>query len=63
MCATCHVYLDPAAAELFGERSDVEEVMLDMATAERRPTSRLSCQLIIEAGMSEIDIHLPNNQY
>lgn len=44
-CATCHVYVDDAFADKVGEPGDLEDDMLDGASAERLPTSRLSCQI------------------
>lgn len=44
-CATCHVYVDDAWADGTGEVDDFEDAMLDVAEAERRGTSRLSCQI------------------
>lgn len=44
-CASCHVYVQGPWAERIGEVSDMEDDMLDGAMAERRPESRLSCQV------------------
>lgn len=44
-CATCHVYVDEAFSDEVGEAGPLEDDMLDGAAAERRPTSRLSCQI------------------
>jgi len=43
-CATCHVYVDDAWAEIVGAPEAMEEDMLDFAF-DVRPTSRLSCQI------------------
>jgi len=45
ICATCHVYCDRIDASLLPDRTAEEDDMLDMVAGERRPTSRLSCQL------------------
>ena len=45
-CATCHCYLNTKYAAHFGEISEMENAMLEMV-GERKPTSRLSCQLEI----------------
>lgn len=51
-CASCHVYVqDPWSAQVGGP-SEMEDDMLDGALAERRPESRLSCQLTV---CSELD--------
>ncbi|WP_322866248.1 2Fe-2S iron-sulfur cluster-binding protein [Aquicoccus sp. G2-2] len=44
-CATCHVYVADAWTEKTGGTDDFEDAMLDVAEAERRDTSRLSCQI------------------
>ena len=62
-CATCHVYVDEAwAAHLPPPASD-EVDMLEMTAAERRPTSRLSCQLIVDTSLDGLVLHLPDSQY
>ncbi|WP_137702127.1 2Fe-2S iron-sulfur cluster-binding protein [Marimonas lutisalis] len=44
-CATCHVYVDDAWLDKTGSADDFEDAMLDVAEAERRDSSRLSCQI------------------
>lgn len=46
-CATCHVYIAEEDLERTGTVSEVEDVMLEIVE-ERRPTSRLSCQIQID---------------
>lgn len=43
-CATCHVYVDEAQADLLPPMSDDENDLLD-SSAHRTSRSRLSCQL------------------
>jgi len=43
-CATCHVYVDAAAAQLLPAMSDDEDGLLD-SSEHRTERSRLSCQL------------------
>lgn len=62
ICATCHVYLDEATAALFEEPDDMEEEMLEGVAAERRPNSRLSCQLIIKPELAGHTIEMPERQ-
>jgi ferredoxin, 2Fe-2S len=45
-CAACHVYVDPAWLDRFGPMSKAETGLLSLQ-GERRPNSRLSCQLKI----------------
>jgi ferredoxin, 2Fe-2S len=62
-CATCHVYVDEAWAERLPEPSADENAMLDMTAAERRPTSRLSCQIVLDESLSGLTAGLPDTQY
>ena len=62
-CATCHVYVDEAWAERLPEPSSDENAMLDMTAAERRPTSRLSCQIVLDESLSGLTAGLPDTQY
>lgn len=43
-CATCHVHVDPAFAELLPKMGPDEDDLLD-SSDERNATSRLSCQI------------------
>lgn len=49
-CATCHVYVDPEWFGVVGEPSEMESGTLYFG-ADRRPTSRLSCQVVITPEM------------
>ncbi len=53
-CATCHVYIGEDWFAKVGPPDDVEEEMLDMVDHIRRPTSRLSCQIRLNEGLSGI---------
>lgn len=43
-CATCHVYVDPAFADLMPPISEDEDDLLD-SSSHRQASSRLSCQI------------------
>ncbi|MGC1271499.1 MAG: 2Fe-2S iron-sulfur cluster-binding protein [Croceibacterium sp.] len=43
-CATCHVHVDPAFADLLPPITEDEDDLLD-SSDDRDPTSRLSCQI------------------
>jgi 2Fe-2S ferredoxin len=60
-CATCHVYVDDAWAEVTGEPSAMEEDMLDFAY-DVRPTSRLSCQIKVRDDLDGLVVHVPEKQ-
>ena len=58
-CATCHVY----APESVGSADDAYELdMLDFAADERRPNSRLSCQIELEPSLEGAVFQLPRVQ-
>ena len=62
MCATCHVYVrEPWAAKL-PAMTATESEMLTMTASERKPSSRLSCQIKISAEIDGITVELPENQ-
>lgn len=62
MCATCHVYVDPASVEFLPPTSEVENEMLASAASERKQHSRLSCQLELAPGVDELIVHVPERQ-
>ena len=44
-CATCHCYIDEARLAELAPPGQTELAMLDFVAAERRPYSRLACQV------------------
>jgi 2Fe-2S ferredoxin len=60
-CATCHVYVDEAWLSKLPAADALEDGMLDCAL-ERRPNSRLSCQLRVREELDGITIRIPNAQ-
>jgi len=62
-CATCHVYVrEPWAAAL--KPPEGEELgFLDFVAAERRPNSRLSCQITLAESLDGLTVDLPATQY
>ena len=62
-CATCHCYVDEAWADKAGQASETESEMLEAAAAERKPTSRLSCQINVTDELSGIVVYLPETQF
>lgn len=61
-CATCHVYVAKAQSALVGGPNDVEDEMLDFTAAERRPTSRLSCQIRLSDDLEGLVVRVPEEQ-
>lgn len=63
-CATCHCYVDEAWADKAGTPvSQDERDMLEMAAADTKSTSRLSCQIEIDETLDGLIVHLPEIQY
>ncbi len=62
MCATCHVYVDDAWESRLPDPSDDENALLDGVAAERRPNSRLSCQIKLTPALDGLVLHLPDKQ-
>jgi 2Fe-2S ferredoxin len=62
MCATCHVYVEADQLARLKPMSDEEDAMLDEAKAERRPNSRLSCQLKVAPALDGLVVQLPDRQ-
>ena len=62
MCATCHVYVDEGWLARLPAMGDDEDALLDGAAAERRPTSRLSCQIRITPQLDGLVLRLPERQ-
>lgn len=61
-CATCHVYVVPDHAALVGPPDEEEDSMLELTASERRPTSRLSCQIVVTPELDGIEVELPPEQ-
>ena len=61
-CATCHVYVSERHAALFAPPTPDETAMLEFVAAERRATSRLSCQLVATASTPDFEVQLPERQ-
>lgn len=60
-CATCHVFVDDAWSAKSGAPDELEADMLD-GLIDPKPTSRLSCQIIMKDELDGIVIHLPESQ-
>ncbi|MBT2266051.1 2Fe-2S iron-sulfur cluster-binding protein [Rhodococcus erythropolis] len=62
MCATCHVYVEPAWADRLAKKDEIEEEVLEEATSEVMACSRLSCQLVMGAETDGLVVRLPDSQ-
>jgi len=61
-CATCHVYVDKDWIEKAGERSEMEEDMLDFAF-DVRENSRLCCQIKVTDELDGLIVRVPERQF
>lgn len=61
-CATCHVYI---ATDWFARLvpvTDDEDALLHSVASERRPESRLSCQIEVSPALEGLVVHVPDRQ-
>lgn len=61
-CATCHVWVRPEFLPMVGEPGDLEDDLLDLGVGERRPTSRLSCQIKVSEEIDGLTVDIPEEQ-
>jgi 2Fe-2S ferredoxin len=61
-CATCHVYVGDDFAPAVGGAGDMEDDLLDLGVADRRDTSRLSCQIPVTEDLDGLTVHVPAEQ-
>lgn len=61
-CATCHVYVDPEWVDVAGDPNPMEAGLLE-TLANKRETSRLSCQIFMFDVMDGLVVHVPEDQY
>lgn len=61
-CATCHCYVQPERLADLPAPSEAELALLGNVAAERRPNSRLACQIKASAALDGLVVHLPDCQ-
>ncbi len=61
-CATCHCYVDESRLADMPAASESELEMLENVAAERRPNSRLACQIKATTALEGLVVHLPATQ-
>jgi 2Fe-2S ferredoxin len=61
-CATCHVYVDEAFLGLLKPIEEDEDAMLDTTASERRPNSRLGCQIPVTKELDGLIVRTPAAQ-
>ena len=62
MCATCHVYVQEPWLQKLPEPLAPELEMLECTADERRPESRLSCQIKLSPELHGLTVRLPGKQ-
>ena len=62
MCATCHIYVEEEFVDLLPEMEEEEDEMLEGATAERKPNSRLGCQVRATKKLDGLIVRIPDIQ-
>jgi ferredoxin, 2Fe-2S len=62
MCSTCHVYVDEKFFSKLPPAQDQEEAVLEISAEERKPTSRLSCQIKVTDDLDGLIVRLPEKQ-
>ena len=61
-CATCHVYVQEPWLDKTGEKSAMEESMLDFAE-NVQDNSRLSCQIKVSGELEGLVVKMPESQH
>jgi len=61
-CGTCHVIVDAAWAAKLGPRNAEEERMLSMMD-DRKPHSRLACQILATTALDGLRVQVPEHQF
>lgn len=61
-CATCHCYIEESHLDRLPPPTETEDLMLDHTVCERRPQSRLACQVKVGAALDGLVVHLPEAQ-
>lgn len=59
-CSTCHSYIDDGWMEAVGLPNDIEDSTLDLAL-DRKPSSRLTCQIEVTEALDGLVVHVAAN--
>ena len=62
MCATCHVFVDPAFLDRLPPIGEEQEEMLGSTFEARQPNSRLSCQIEMRPEYDGLIVRMPARQ-
>ena len=61
-CGTCHCYVDEDWLARLPPPTENEQIMLGNVVAERRPNSRLSCQIQVHPELDGLTVAFPDRQ-
>lgn len=61
-CATCHVYVADDDIARLPAPDAMEDELLDGVAAERKPGSRLSCQIVVGPELDGLTVRVPETQ-
>ena len=61
-CATCHVYVDPVSVTGLTPADEEELELLEGVAADRLPSSRLGCQILITDNLAGLVVTIPDRQ-
>lgn len=61
-CGTCHVYIERPWSDGLSAPGDRERDMIGF-TVDPRETSRLACQIVLDASHDGLIVHLPEQQH
>ncbi len=59
-CSTCHAYVDDAWAGVVDAPNEIEDATLELAN-DRKPLSRLTCQIVVTPELDGLVIHVAKN--
>lgn len=62
-CATCHVYVDERFVDSLPPPDAREADMLECVAAEKKPNSRLCCQIFMSPELDGIVVDIPDKQW
>ncbi|ARP96839.1 2Fe-2S iron-sulfur cluster-binding protein [Bordetella genomosp. 13] len=61
ICGTCHVHIDPQWFDRLEPAGPTEEALLEVVP-DRSPTSRLSCQVMLNENLEGMRVRVPAEQ-
>ena len=59
-CSTCHSYIDETWTDRVGPPDEIEDSTLDLAL-DRKPSSRLTCQIEVTDALDGLIVHVAQN--